>query len=422
MRSDSLWWHRDFRSLWLGDTVSQFGTFVGHTVLPLLAVTALALTPFEMGLLTAAETAAFLLIGLPAGVWVDRVRRRSLMVVAAAARAGLLLTVPIAWWLGLLTLAQLLVVALVVGVCTVFFDLAYQSYLPFLVGREKLVEGNAKLQSSQSVAQVAGPSIGGGLAQLAGAASAVLTTGLSYLAAAGLLLRIKAVEPRPERRGDTRLAAEVAEGLRFVFGNPLLRAIAGATASANLFSGAILALEVLFLVRTLGLTEAHVGLVLACAGAGSVLGALTVGWWTRRLGQARTIWLVPLLTWPGQLLLPLSEPGWLLALAMIGPAIAGYGAVVYNVAQVSFRQVICPDRLLGRMNASIRFVVWGTLPLGGLAGGVLGEWLGIREALWIAAAGEALAVLWVLLSPLRGMRDLPIDQDPAAASHQAASS
>jgi MFS family permease len=423
MRSDSLWFHRDFRSLWASDTVSQFGTFVGHMVLPLLAATALAASPFEMGLLTAAESAAFLLIGLPAGVWVDRTRRRSLMVTADIARAALLFTVPVSWWLGVLSLPHLVVVALLVGVCTVFFDLAYQSYLPFLVGRSKLVEGNAKLQASQSVAQVTGPGIAGGLTRLIGAANAVLATGVSYLASAVFLFRITASEPDMRHRRDTNttLRADVAEGLRFVFGNRLLRAITATTASANFFGGALTAVTVLFLIRTLGLSETHVGLVLGCAGAGSVLGAVTAGWWTSRFGQARTIWLVPLLTWPGQLLLPLSEPGWLVVLASIGPALTGYGAVVYNVAQVSFRQSICPDRLLGRMNASIRFVVWGTLPLGGLVGGAFGEWLGIRGALWVAAAGEALAVLWVLLSPLRRMRDLPEGHDPAAA-HQAASS
>jgi MFS family permease len=423
VRRDSLWFHRNFRQLWVSDTVSQFGTFVAVTVLPLLAVTALAATPFEMGLLTSAETAAFLLIGLPAGVWVDRMRRRLLMLWADIARAVLLTSIPVAWWLDALTLPHLIVVGLLVGVCTVFFDIAYQSYLPALVGRSKLVEGNAKLQTSQSVAQITGPGIGGGLAQLIGAANAVFTTGLGYLASALFLFRIKKTEPEATRGERGSVRAEVAEGLRFVFGNRLLRAITAATASANFFGGAILAVEVLFLVRMLGLTETGVGTILGCAGAGSVAGALTAGWWIRRFGQARTIWLVPLLTWPAQLLLPLAQPGWRTGLVVVGTALAGYGAVVYNVAQVSFRQTICPDELLGRMNASIRFVVWGTMPLGGLLGGALGELLGVRGALWVATAGQALAVLWVLLSPLRGMRDLPVtDPDQATDAHQSASS
>ncbi|SFQ33524.1 Predicted arabinose efflux permease, MFS family [Amycolatopsis arida] len=403
----SLWLHRDFRRLWAGDTVSQFGTFVGHTVLPLLAATVLAATPAQMGLLTAAEHAAFLLLGLPAGVWVDRVRRRTLMLAADAVRGTLLLTVPLAWWAGALTLTHLVVVALLVGACTLFFDVSYQSYLPFLVGRDRLVEGNTKLQASQSVAQVTGPGIGGLLVQAVGAATAVTATGLSYLASAGWLLRIRAREPRPVRAEGTRLRTEVAEGLRFVFGDRALRAITGYTASANFAGAAFTAVEVLFLTRHLGLPAAAVGTVLAAGGAGSVLGALTAGWWTRRIGQARAIWLVPLLTAPAMFLVPLSAPGWRIGLVVAGLVVTGYGIVVYNVAQISYRQALCPDHLLGRMNASIRCVVWGTLPLGALAGGLLGEWIGVPATVWVAAAASTVAVAWVLCSPLRTMRDVP---------------
>ncbi|MBP2186102.1 MFS transporter [Amycolatopsis magusensis] len=407
MRENSLWRHADFRRLWAGDTASQLGTFVGHTVLPLLAATVLAASPFEMGVLTAAETLAFLLLGLPAGAWVDRFRRRPLMLRADFARAVLLLSVPLAWWANVLTLTQLVVVALLTGVCTVFFDVAYQSYLPSLVGRDQLLEGNAKLQSSQSVSQVAGPGIGGVLAQLFGPAYAVLVTGLGFLTSALCLLRIRRVEPEPVPHENPKLSAQIAEGLRFVFGNPTLRAITSATATANLANGIFLAVEMLFLTRTLGLSAAAVGALLAVGGAGSVLGALTSGLVNRRIGQARAIWLVPLLTWPAHLLVPLAAPGWRVAFVVVGLVLFGYGVIVYNVAQVSYRQAICPDRLLGRMNASVRFVVWGVLPLGSMLGGVLGEVIGIRNTLWVAGALEALAVLWVVTSPLRRLRDIP---------------
>ncbi|GAB2750418.1 MFS transporter [Amycolatopsis magusensis] len=407
VRENSLWRHADFRRLWAGDTASQLGTFVGHTVLPLLAATVLAASPFEMGVLTAAETLAFLLLGLPAGAWVDRFRRRPLMLRADFARAVLLLSVPLAWWANVLTLTQLVVVALLTGVCTVFFDVAYQSYLPSLVGRDQLLEGNAKLQSSQSVSQVAGPGIGGVLAQLFGPAYAVLVTGLGFLTSALCLLRIRRVEPEPVPHENPKLSAQIAEGLRFVFGNPTLRAITSATATANLANGIFLAVEMLFLTRTLGLSAAAVGALLAVGGAGSVLGALTSGLVNRRIGQARAIWLVPLLTWPAHLLVPLAAPGWRVAFVVVGLVLFGYGVIVYNVAQVSYRQAICPDRLLGRMNASVRFVVWGVLPLGSMLGGVLGEVIGIRNTLWVAGALEALAVLWVVTSPLRRLRDIP---------------
>lgn len=407
MGRDSLWFHRDFRLLWAGDSASQFGTAVTHTVLPLIAATVLAASPAEMGLLIAAENAAFLLLGLPAGVWVDRMRRRSVMIRADLLRGALLLSVPIAWWLATLTLTHVIVVALLVGVCTLFFDVAYQSYLPSLVGRDKLIEGNAKLQVSMSVAQVAGPGAAGALAQLAGAANAIVAVGLSYLTSASFLRRIRTHEPQPPTRNGRALRTEVAEGLRFVFGNPALRAITACTAWGNFAGGAFAAVEILFLTRTLGLPAAGVGAVLAAAGGGAVLGAVTASRWTAWVGQARAVWLVPLVTWPAQLLVPLAEPGWRVGLAVAGLAVAGYGIVVYNVAQVSYRQAICPDHLLGRMNASVRFVVWGTLPLGGLLGGVLGELIGVPATVWATSGALAGAVVFVLASPLRKMRDIP---------------
>ncbi|MEO6091224.1 MAG: MFS transporter [Umezawaea sp.] len=401
----ALWTHRDFRLLWAGDTVSQFGSSIERTVLPLLAATTLAASPWEMGLLSAAGTAAFLLIGLPAGVWADRMRRRPLMITTDLLRAGLLLSVPLAWWFGVLTLAQLVAVALLVGVCTVFFDVAYQSYLPSLIGREHLVEGNSKLQASQSVAEVSGPALAGGIAQGIGAANGVLATGIGYLSSALFLWRIKTVEPAPRSHEGRKLRTDIAEGLRFVFDNKSLRAIVSCTGTSNFFSGFEMAVVILFLVREVGLSEGVVGLLLSAGGVGGVLGALTANWWIQRLGQTRTIWLAMLFTQPFGLLLPLTANDWRVGLSMAGMAVAAYGVIIYNVSQVSFRQTLCPDHLLGRMNASIRFLVWGTIPLGGLVGGVLGGWAGLRTTLWIAMIGQVLAVAWVLFSPLRTTRD-----------------
>ncbi|MEU5692700.1 MFS transporter [Actinosynnema sp. NPDC020468] len=404
----SLWSHRDFRLLWAGDTVSQFGATIGTTVLPLLAVGTLAATPFQMGLLSAASTAAFLLIGLPAGVWVDRLRRRPVMLAADLTRAALLLSVPVAWWLGVLTLGHLLVVALLVGAATVLFDIAYQSYLPALVGRDQLVEGNSKLTASQSVASVSGPAAAGGIAQLVGAANGVLATGVGYLCSALFLLRIRTEETAPSAAGRTGLVAEIREGLRFVFGNAGLRAIVGCTGTSNFFNGVVAAVEVVFLIRVLDLAEGVVGLLLSAAGVGGVLAALTATWWNTRFGRLRVVWLSMLVTQPFLLLLPLAERDWRLAFVVVAMGASSYGAVVYNIAQVSYRQEICPDHLLGRMNASIRFVVWGALPLGGLVGGLLGGQAGVVPTLWIGSVGQVLAVLWVVFSPLRRPEALPV--------------
>ncbi|MFD4675161.1 MFS transporter [Lentzea sp. NPDC058450] len=403
----ALWGHPDFRRLWMGDTISQFGANVGMTVVPLLAAGVLNATPFEMGLLAAASTMAFLVIGLPAGVWVDRMRRRPLMIAMDVARAALMVSVPIAWWLGLLGLTQLVVVSLAVGVCTVFFDVAYQSYLPSLVGRGQLVEGNSKLQASLSVAEVSGPAIGGYAAQFLGAANSVLATGLGYLSSAFFLVRIRTVEPAPERHPDPHLRREIAEGLRFVFGNVTLRMIVACTGTSNFFHGIQNAVMILFLLQTVGLNEGTAGLVLSAGGVGGVLGAAFAYKIGLLVGQARMIWLVPALTWPFTLTLPFISDGWGLVLPMVALAVSTFGVVVYNVGQVSYRQAICPDHLLGRMNASIRWVVWGATPLGALLGGGLGTWIGIVPTLWVSLVGSVGGMVWVLLSPLRTMRDLP---------------
>jgi predicted MFS family arabinose efflux permease len=405
----TLWGHPDFRRLWMGDTISQFGANVGMTVIPLLAAGVLNATPFEMGLLAAASMIAFLLIGLPAGVWVDRMRRKPLMIAMDVARAALMVSVPVAWWFGLLDLPQLIVVSLAVGVCTVFFDVAYQSYLPSLVGRGQLVEGNSKLQASLQVAEASGPAIGGYAAQFLGAANGVLATGLGYLSSAYFLLRIRTVEPAPERHPDPHLRREIAEGLRFVFGNHTLRKIVACTGTSNFFHGIQQAVMVLFLLKTVGLNEGTAGLVLSAGGIGGVLGAAFAYKIGLLVGQARMIWLIPLVTWPFCLTLPFTSAGLGLVLPMIGQAVTVFGIVVYNIGQVSYRQTICPDHLLGRMNASTRWVVWGTTPLGALLGGGLGSWIGIVPTLWVALLGSALGVVWVLLSPLRTMRDLPVE-------------
>ena len=409
----SLWRHRDFRLLWGGETISHFGSAISAIALPLVAVTTLAVTPFQMGILTSAETAAFLLVGLPAGAWLDRMRRRPVMLAADVARGVLLASIPLAWWAGMLSYEQLLVVALATGVATVFFDVAYQSYLPSLVGREVLIEGNSKLESTRSLAQVTGPAVGGGLVQLLGATMAVLVDAVSYLVSAVALAAVRTHEPQPAPAEHPRLRSQIAEGLQFVLRHRLLRAIAACTGSFNLFNGVQMAVIILFLARELGLSAGTIGLLFTAGGIGGLLGAVTSAWWARRVGQARIIWLSTLVTSPFGLLIPLAEPGWRIGLIFLADLVIGYGVVVYNVAQVSFRQAICPDRLLGRMNASVRFLVWGTLPLGGLIGGVLGEWLGIRGALWVAMAGQSVAVAWVLASPLRTMRDLPQTDEPA---------
>lgn len=401
----SLRGHRDFRRLWAGETVSELGSQVSQLALPLVAVRALDATTFEIGLLEAASTVAFLLVGLPAGALVDRVRRRPVLVAADVGRMVAMGSVPVAYALGVLHLAQLYVVAVVTGVLSVFFDVAYQSHLPALVGREHVVEGNAKLAGSAQVAQVAGPSLAGALVQAIGGPYAVAVDAASFLWSSTAVGAIGAVEAPPGgRRG--RLAGEIGEGLRFVLGDPVLRAIAATTATINLFGGLSSAVVVPFLVRVLAARPGVIGLLFAAGGAGGVLAAVVASRLARRLGGARATRLGSYLC-VGNLLLPLARPGAGLLLFAAGLFVGGFGTVVYNVNQVSFRQRRCPAHLLGRMNATMRFVVWGVLPLGALAGGAIGSAIGLRPTLWISAVGSVAGVGFLLSSPLRTQREFP---------------
>ncbi|MBB4935864.1 MFS family permease [Streptosporangium album] len=387
--------------------ISQAGTQISVLALPLVAVITLKASELDTGLLFAAQTAAFLLVGLPAGVWVDRMRKRRILVSADLVRGALLASVPIAWWLGVLTLPQLYVVSLGMGLATVFFDIAYQSYLPSLIAKDRLMDGNSKLEIVRSAAGVTGPGLGGGLVQLITAPIAVLVDAVSFLGSALFLWRIDAVEEVPDRADRRGLLKEIGEGLRYVAGHRILRMIAASTAIANLTNGMLAAVEMIFLTRVVGLTPGVIGLLFTVGSVGALLGATVVGRVSRWVGSARIIWLSPLLTSPFMLLVPLTTAGWRTGLYPVAMFMQTIGVVLYNVGQISFRQSVTPENMLGRMNATMRSVVWGVLPLGGLIGGGLGEIFGARTTLWISATLALLAVVPLLLSPLRTMRDLP---------------
>ena len=409
----------DFRQLFIADSFSQVGTQITLIALPLTAVVDLHATERQVGLLTACTTAAFVLVGLPAGAWVDRLRRRNVLIVGDIGRALLLASIPMAWWAGVLTMWQLYVVALLTGTLTVFFDVAYQSYLPHLVGRDNLVEGNAKLEIVRTASQMGGPALGGQVVQWLTAPFAIAVNAATFVISAAYVGLIRKREPRPERRPDAHLGREILEGLRFVLGNRLLRAIAACTGSSNLFFSIFTAMAVLFLVRNLGLSPNQIGLYFSIIAVGGLLGVVLVKPVVRWLGQGPTIWISVAVTAPFGLLLPLAQPGWRTWLAAAGGIMISAGVVVYNVTQVSFRQGLTPERLLGRMNATMRFLVWGTMPIGGLLGGLLGGWFGARTALWIGAIGCCLAFLPVFFSPLRTMRELPTRPDDEAPRDEA---
>ena len=370
--------HRDVRLLLAGQAVSELGSQVGSIALPLVAVLGLRASPLQVGVLTAAGTISFAVLALPAGVWVDRLPRRPVLVGADLVRGAALLTVPVAAALHRLTLVQLAVVALAGGVARVLFDVAYPSYLPTLVDRERLVQGNAYLESSRSATQLTGPGLGGWLVELVGAPAAVLADAVSFPLSAGCLLGIRTTEPRPASSGRRRLRRELVEGLGFVLGQPALRAITACTALTNLLWAAAGAVHLLFLVHQVRLAPGAIGLLVSAGAGGGLVAALAATRVARGVDTSRLIWVPVTVTAPFALCTPLTAPGWRVALFPVGVAVTSFGRVLYTIAQISYRQALCPPGLLGRMNASIRFLVFGALPLGGLLGGLAGERLGVH--------------------------------------------
>ena len=400
--------HRDFRRLWAGETVSELGTQVSVLAVPLVAVRSLHASTFQVALLTATSTLGFLVAGLPTGAWADRIRRRRVMIAADLGRLLALGSVPIAYAFGVLGLLQLYLATLAAGLLTVFFDVAYQSYLPSLVGPDRVVEGNAKLGGSADVAQLAGPSLAGGLVQLIGGSYAIAVDAASFFFSAVYVKSIRKKEevPPAHERGFANLGREIVEGLRFVVHHPLIRAITATSTIFNLFSGVMTAVEVVFLVRVVHAQPDIIGFSFAAVGAGGLAGALLASRLSRRFGGARTTIGGALLSVLG-FLIPLATPGVGVLFFGVGYAGSAFGTSLYNINQLSFRQRLCPPNLLGRMNATIRFVVSGISPVGALAGGVIGTEIGLRPTMWIAAAGQFAAAGLLLVSPMRKLRDFP---------------
>jgi len=399
--SRSLWRHAGFLTLWAGQTVSLFGSRITLLALPLTAVMVLHASAAQMGLLAAAGSAAWLVVGLPAGVWVDRLRRRPLMVAADLGRALLLFSVPLAAWRGGLHLEQLYLVQFLVGVLTVVFDVAYQSWLPSLIPSEHLVEGNSKLEMSDSVAQIAGPGLGGLLVQALTAPVAILADALSFLVSALLLGSICSDEAAPQRAKRGSMRREIAEGVRLVLGNPLLRALAASSATFNLFDSVLFSVYILYMVRALGLSAGAIGLIFGLGGVGGLLGALLVGPITRRVGLGRTMTAAVILAALAEILIAAASGPALVAASILtgAEAIVEFGAVLFAINAVTLRQMRTPEQLRGRVNATSRFATWGVGPVGALLGGALGQAIGLRQTVLLAGLGTLLAFPWLALLP-----------------------
>ena len=411
-RRPSLWRQSDFMKLWTAQTISQFGDEITGIALPFVAITILGADAFQMGILGVVRFLPWILFTLPAGVWVDRMRRRPILIGADVARAALLATIPIGVLGGWLTIWQIYVVSFLAGTLEVFFDIAYQSYLPSIVERDELVEGNSKLELSRAGSSVMGPTVAGFLIELVRAPIAIIFDALSYLGAALFVALIRRGEPLPPPHDPSEgkppsMWQEARAGIGYVARSPYLRNIAACTGTLNLFGNIGGVLLLLYLVDELGLSAGTLGLVFAIGNIGVLLGALTGGRLARIVGIGPTIIATAALSGVAMVFIPLAprdDPFWFL---VAGGIIAGFTTVAYNVNQVGLRQAITPDRMMGRMNATMRLIVWGTIPIGALIGGFLGGAIGLQATLWVSAAGAFLGFLPVLLSPVRTLREIP---------------
>src|SRR2546425_1598475 len=426
-RRPSLWHHPNFLKLWTSDTISQFGTQFSGYAIPFTALLIIS-DPLAFSILTVSAFISFPLFALFIGVYVDRHRRQRIMVVANVGRGILLGLIPLAAVTGTLTRAGmplLYIVSFMVGLLTVFFDISYQAILPSLVERSQLVEGNSKLEWSRSGAQVVGPGMAGLVVQAVFPPFAIAIYATSYISLASVLSRINPDEViKPPVAGVWH---DLKEGLAIVLKDKRLRSIAGSTATSNFFTNAIFAILILYLVRQLGYTAAVIGAIFFIGGLGALAGISPSSRLGRRVFVGPAIIAAMIVGGLGAIPYALVNPSLstpifiansipLLGtfrldlnalILMAGGFVVSIGVVVYNINQVSLRQSIVPRKIQGRMNATMRWIVWGTIPVGALAGGVLGGVFGLREAIAIAVVGGIFAFLWVFLSHVRSLREIP---------------
>lgn len=408
-RWGGLWQNQDFLKLWAGTTVSLFGSQVTAFALPLIAALTLEATPVQMGLLGAAGALPWMLVGLPAGAWVDRLPRRPILVGTDLGRAALLALIPLAALLGGLRMELLYGVAFLTGILSVIFDVAAPAFLPTLVPRAQFVEGNSKILASASVADIGGPGLAGALVQGITAPLAILVDVVSFLGSAACVALIRAPEPVPPPGARRSLGREIGEGLRLVLTSPLLRPIALSAFTANLTMAIHMAVRVLYAVRELRLEPALLGAVFAAGSVSGLAATVLAGRAARRFGLGPTLIGMLTLDGLGSLLFPLAGGG--PVLTAIGLVVAGsvssVGILSFIILAGSLRQSITPPRLLGRVVATSRFISRSALPLGLVLGGLLGEQIGLRATLLLAGLGALGAVLWLIFSPLRTLREMP---------------
>ncbi len=408
MTSPSLWRHADFLKLWTGQTISEMGSVVTRTAVPLVALLVLGAGPFEMAYLVVSASLAVLLVGLVAGAWVDRLRRRPLLIWADAGRALVLASIPIAYVSGTLRIEQLYVVMFVEAGLGVLFDAAYPAYVPSLIGLERVIDGNSKLATSSSIAEIGGPGIAGALVQAVSAPFAILVDAISFAVSAISLVLIRTPEgPRPARKGAVPIRAEIVEGLQLVRRHRVLFPIAARSIIAHVAGSFYGVLYTIFLIQELHLSPFLLGLVVSAGGVGSLLGSLVAARVIGRFGLGPTLIASAILASAIGVLTPLAQGPLLVATLMVFIAqFVGDGIqTIEGVAEISLIQGLSPDRILGRVNATLEVVSHGiAYPIGALAAALVADWIGVRGGIAIGWAGMALSILVLLGSPLPRIR------------------
>ena len=398
--------NRNFRLFWIGESTSQIGTNISSVVIPLVGVSVLHAGTFTVAVLTAAGWLPWPLFGLPAGAWVDRFRKRTLMIICDLVSLLLLASIAISSWLGVLTIAQLLIVAILGGLVSVFFKAAFQAYIPLLLKKDELVDGNSKLQASTAFATVCGPGIGGAVVQFLGIATGVMLDAASFAVSAICLLVTRSTESdvvtsRPKRQ----LVQEIGDGLRFLLHDPYLLPLAAFTATLGLGISSTDSLMIVFYIRTVGIPSGVTGVILGLLSVGGLFGAAIAGRLVRRYGSARAMLMCRILL-SLTLLAPLTTRGAGLAFS-VGWFAMTAGIISGNIISLSFRQARCPTRMLGRVSATYYTLTYSAMALGGVFAGTLGAYLGVRPALWITCGIVAGSSLILFFSPIRHLRELP---------------
>lgn len=420
MQQGSVWRQQGFVPFWIGETLSQLGAQFAIIAMPIVAVTFLHATEAQMGYLNAAETAAFLLVGLPAGAWLDRVRKRDVMIAADVVRALAVAAVPLLWLTGSLEIWHLYIIGGVVGFATVFFDVGYQSFVPVLVADEHVGSANGALEASAQTMRLGGPAAAGALLAIISAPLLLVANAIGFVASAVALAFVRdheVVRPKHERQ---RLVTEIAEGLRFVASTDLLRRLVAVVALSNLSSTFVFTLMPILILRILAMPEWIYGLLMSTSAVGGIIGALVARPLATRFGEGQVLAVSSAVFAPTMALAPLAGvlPAIALPLLLVQGLLLGLSILVFNVVQVTARQRLCPRPLLGRMNASIRFVIWGVMPIAALLSGWLGATFGTETTLWIGVVVGGGSALPLLLSGYRSMRQLPTRPTEPTATEQ----